>query len=145
VTACLKCGHDPLATVTASWAFHVPRDLPSLNKRIHNGAHGWRYRRVRESWISDMKTMKLVAGVQTANINKRRVTLVRLYSGHQREMDAANIDTKACVDAMRYAGLIVDDSPRWLELHVKQERSKERGLSVLIERGLSVLIEELAS
>ncbi len=135
MSACLKCGYDAEAAVVASWSFVIPRVLPSLNERIHNGKRGWRYRRVREAWISDMQAMRMSLPVRdrTRILNKRRVTITRLFSKHQRLMDKANVDTKACVDAMVSVGLLADDSPQWLELHVKQERGQERGTRVSIE------------
>jgi len=132
--ACVACGYDASARVVARWEFTIPRDLPSLNQRIHNGARGWQYRATRNAWMGDFLAMR---GTQAMHLplseNKRRVTLTRLYTGRMREMDLANIDAKACVDAMKLAGLIFDDAPRYYEGHVKQERGKERGTRILIE------------
>jgi hypothetical protein len=134
MSPCIKCGHDANAVVIAEWTMTIPRALPSLNERIHNGAKGWRYRRTRDAWASDLRAMRLVARHKPTNLaNLRRVTLTRLYTGRMREMDLANIDTKACVDAMKLAGLIFDDAPRYYEGHVMQERCGERGTRITIE------------
>jgi len=137
MTACAKCQHDPDAAVIARWEFTIPRDLPSLNERIHNGAKGWKYRATRDAWAADLRAIRFANRIPHIGASppttRRRVTLVRVYSGRQKEMDRANLDSKACVDAMIISGLIVDDSPSWLELHVLQERGTERGTRVLIE------------
>jgi len=132
MTACQKCQHDPDAAVIARWEFTIPRDLPSLNERIHNGAKGWAYRKSRDSWLQDLTVLGYAHKVTSAT-TKRRVTITRLYSGRQQEMDRANIDTKACVDALRLTRAIHDDAPTWLELHVLQVKGTERGTRVLIE------------
>ena len=129
---CLACGYDATARVVARREFVVPRDLPSLNQRIHNGARGWQYRKARAAWYADFTIIRYAQKIPAAKAS-RRVTLVRMYSKHQRLMDKANVDTKVCVDALVLAGLLKDDAPQWLELHVKQERGKERGTRVLIE------------
>lgn len=132
MTACPQCSFDADAPVLARWEMHVPRDLPSLNERIHNSAKGWGYRASRDAWLRDFITLRILKAI-TPPTGRRRVTLVRVYSGRQKEMDRANLDSKACVDAMVRAGLLLDDDAEGLELHVKQERGCERGTRVLIE------------
>jgi len=137
MTACAACSFDPDATVLARWDFTIPRDLPSLNQRIHNGAKGWIYRSVRDAWTTDLRTLLMAQGVwalgKVAPVNKRRVTFTRLYTGRMKEMDVGNIDVKSCTDALKLAGLIFDDAPRYYEGHVKQERGSERGTRILVE------------
>jgi Holliday junction resolvase RusA-like endonuclease len=132
MTACARCSFDPDAQVTASWSFHIPRELGSLNKRVFNGRMGWVYRADRNAWAEDFANMRAVLRIPIAK-GKRRVTLTRVYSGRQKEMDLRNIDTKACFDAMTIAGLLVDDNPACLESHVSQERGVDRGVRVLVE------------
>jgi len=132
MTACPACAFDPEATVSARWEFRIGRDLHTTNRHVVNGRHGWAYRRARAGWHSDMYASRLIHAVAVAT-GKRRVTITRLYSGRQREMDLGNIDVKACVDAMKLAGLIVDDRPAVYEGHVKQERGADRGTRIVIE------------
>jgi len=145
MTACAACSFDPDATVLARFEFTVPRDLGTLNARVFNGRQGWSYRKLRDAWFSDLSALRRLHAVRYAGTkfdpknNKRRVTLTRLYTGRMREMDLANIDAKACVDAMKLAGLIFDDAPRYYEGHVKQERGSERGTRVVIEELGNVL------
>lgn len=132
MTACLKCGHDPAAVVAASWSFDIPREIGTVNTHAVNGRFGWKYRRDRDGWADDFMAIRVLRRIPVAQ-RKRRVTLTRLYNGRQQEMDARNMDFKACVDAMKIAGLLVDDNPAMLEDHYQQERSPTRGVRVLVE------------
>lgn len=136
MTACPRCKFDPDAEVLASWSFHVPRDLQSMNRHVVNDRGGWRYRKERDGWHSDFHAMRVVHRIPPAtSVSRRRVTIVRVYNGRQQEMDHANLvgGAKACVDALKLAGLIFDDKAQWLEDHYQQERGAERGTRVVIE------------
>jgi hypothetical protein len=49
------------------------------------------------------------------DIGKRKVSLEVTLGPRDRQSDADNL-LKSCLDGLRDAGLLVDDSPRWLEL-----------------------------
>ncbi len=132
VTACQACQFDPDATVLASWTIRTEINLGTLNARVFNGKQGWRYRANRDIWHSGLLYFSRLQRIPKAT-GKRRVTLTRIYAGRGREMDLGNIDVKACVDAMKLAGLIVDDKPALYEGHVKQERGAESGTRIHIE------------
>ncbi len=133
--ACVSCGFDPSAAVLATWTFDVPHEIGSLNQRVFNGRMGWKYRKDRDQWAEDFTVFAAFLRIPAAK-GKRRVTLTRLYSGQQKEMDRRNMDFKACLDAMKIAGLILDDKPALLEDIYRQERGKVRGVRVLIEEVL---------
>ena len=135
MTACVKCGHDPAATVVYSWAFHVDRDPPSLNSRLFNsGARRWAYKRERDVWCLEFRAARLLKRIGKAK-GKRRVTLTRNYSGRQQHRDADNLagGMKAVVDALVLEQLLVNDDASHAEIHYAQARTTPAGLVVLIE------------
>lgn len=132
---CEKCGHNPEAMVTASWTFDIARDVKGMNLRVHNvGGSRWKYAAQRNEWQRDRVASRLVHGIPITS-GKRRVTLTRLYSGRQREIDRDNLvgGLKNCVDAMVLAALLVGDGPKEAEIHYAQRRWTTCGLRVLIE------------
>lgn len=62
---------------------------------------------------------------------KRRITLTIILGKRQRGCDP-DAYWKLLLDAMKYAGLIVDDSPKWVELAPVQYERGERGTRVEI-------------
>lgn len=135
MTACMKCGHDPAARVTASWEFTLAGEIRSLNRHVVNfGAARHGYRRERDAWGWMLRAARLEHRIPTAP-GRRRLTLTRVFAGRQRELDADNLagGTKSLVDAIAREGLLVDDKPAWLELHHAQERGAAPGVRVLLE------------
>lgn len=134
MTACPRCHYDPHAVILASWSFHIPRDIASMNSHTVNNRAGWAYRKERDGWASDLRVIRTTQRIPEAS-TKRRVTITRVYIGRQQEMDYANLvgGAKACVDALKIAGLIVDDAPAWLEDCYAQLRGGFRGTSFLVE------------
>lgn len=135
MSPCPKCGHDPDALVTESWAFHVPRQVRSGNAHVHNvGTARFTYKRERDGWLSDVRTLARIHGV-TAATGLRRVTLTRVYGKRCRAYDRDNLGTglKPAVDALVLAGLLLGDSAKHAEIHYAQERGSVNGLRVLIE------------
>lgn len=133
--ACLKCCYDPDAQIAASYSFLVERDASSLNARLFNGAQGWKYRRERDTWQSELRVARVNARVPIGD-TKRRVTLTRLYGGRQQERDRDNLagGMKCVVDALVLERLIVDDSSKWAEIHYAQRRiAKGEKTGVLFE------------
>lgn len=132
---CEKCGYDSSAKVTAQWTFVIDRDPPSLNERLHNqGATRFAYAKQRNEWASWFKLARNNNRIPIAK-KRRRVTLTRVYCGRQQQRDRDNLagGMKPCVDAMVVAGLLCDDSDRWVQINYAQERGEHRGLRVLIE------------
>lgn len=141
MTACVKCGFNAAAQVTASWTFEIARTVESMNGRVHNvGRSRWEYAKQRDGWTRDMLTIRRVHGIPIPDC-KRRVTLTRMYSGRRRELDADNLigGLKSAVDAMVHAGLLIGDRPGDAEIHYAQERMKVGSMV----SGLRVLLEDI--
>ena len=132
--SCEKCGHDPGAKVTASWDFHIDREVKSGNAHIYNvGASRWRYGKDRTAWEWEMRNARLLKKIPVATA-RRRLTLTRLFDGRQRAFDVDNLATgfKSCVDALVREKLLLGDDPRKAEIHY-QQRPGMRGIHVLLE------------
>ena len=88
MTACVKCGHDPDARVTASWEFVLSGEIRSLNRHVVNfGAQRHMYRRQRDVWAWLLRAARLEHRIPTAT-SRRRLTLIRIHAGRQREPGA---------------------------------------------------------
>ena len=136
---CSLCGGDPQAPVSATWVIEIERDVPSQNVLASNkGASRWRYAKERNDWRLLLQMQRDEQSIPKATA-KRRVTFLRTYSGHQKLRDLGNLigGLKPVLDAMTLTGLIVDDSPTWLEDHYHQARVKDGAC-------LTIQIEELA-
>lgn len=136
-----------------TWTLTIPLPLPSQNRAPHNQSFvaSHHYRRARNQWASVLSLHARVAGVPmvTADYQPlRRVVITRLWGKGQRELDKANAwgGIKLILDCMcppkvtRYrltkggavqsrvrpgASLIVDDSPKWLDVDVTQEKAAD--------------------
>ncbi len=133
-TSSPRCGHDPGANVARSWTFEIDREIKSGNAHIYNvGASRWRYAKDRDAWSWEFRAARLLQKIPKA-MQRRRVTLTRLYSGRQREFDGDNFQTgaKSCVDALVLEGLLVGDDSKSAEINYAQQ-SGGCGLRVLLE------------
>lgn len=129
------CAYDEAAPVARSWTFDVgSEEAASLNSHQQNDARGWAYRKMRDRWVLLLRSAARAGGIPRPE-ERRRITLTRLYSGRQRELDRDNLvgGLKAVVDALRRADLILDDTRRWAQVHYLQERGDRRGLRVQVE------------
>ncbi len=141
MTCCAMCNYDPDAPIGASWEFVLPLETLSLNAQKRSGDSKWahiRYKKERNAW----RTAVMVARINnriTPATGKRRVTLTRLYSGRQREMDDDNCKAgmKPVRDSLVLERLLKDDSREHAEIHYVQVRATD-GVSAL-----RVKIEEL--
>lgn len=134
MTACAKCGHDPGAAVARTWRLVIAKELESANKHtINSGGARWRYAKERGEW--EQWLMTFPRGDLHRATGRRRVTITRRFSGRQREWDPDNLvaGTKVLRDALKRAGVIVDDSRQWLECHSLQERADRSETVVLVE------------
>lgn len=143
MTACPKCNHDPLAPVSATWTFHIPRNIKSGNSyMVNSGPSRWAYAKERDAWMSDIsKAAPLVSrSAVDSYSSKRRVTLTRFYGGRQRELDPDNAmaGAKCVIDALVRCGLLVDDRREFAEIHIVQIRT-----NVKEQIGTTFTIEEL--
>jgi hypothetical protein len=128
----------------SDWSFTIPRAVPSANDRLCNGrdrVSRAMYARARDSWANDLAVMMRVHGIPAATA-PRRVTITRLWGKRQRLWDDDNLSggAKLVRDAMRAshaykrkgatrwvvgAGLIVDDSARWVTVDYVQVRAPD--------------------
>jgi hypothetical protein len=136
---CRLCGGMPYAVVVASWVLRIDRDAPSQNILASNkGGARFKYKREREAWVTLLSVEK--ARLRAPEAGKpRRVQVRRLYSGRKKQRDMGNLigGLKPVIDALKWSGWIVDDSPAWVEVHYSQER-------VASGDGTLITIEELA-
>ena len=143
MTACPACHYDPDATVTACWRFFIPIAGPSQNRLHGKGGARFKYRKVRDDYERMIRAAIVAHKVMLAvgpRAAKRRVTLTRFYTGREREFDRANWvgGAKPILDALVRCGLLVDDSPRWLDDYYHQRRDEHL-------RGVEIQIEEVQS
>jgi len=135
MTPCRCCGDDPVTPGKEVFRAFIPREAKSANEHRVNNAGGWKYRKDRDRWESDLRTLALVHKPPRPT-GKRRVFLTRIYSGGQREFDGDNLPAglKGPRDALVKAGYLIDDSPRWAIVHYHQRKDDHlRGVEVVIE------------
>jgi len=101
---------------------------PSLNKvlRMH-----WRKRQgLLHAW---MWMVRIALGHPlTACNGKRRVTIT-LHHSRLFDQDNSYGACKVIFDALKAQGLIVDDSPEWLDAHVEQKKCKHKERHTVIK------------
>lgn len=132
---CVRCGHDPYATVSHRWVLTINREVHSLNAhRVNAGATRWAYKRDRDAWQWELKVARINERIPIA-VAKRRVTLVRVMGKGQREFDIDNLvgGAKCAVDAMVREGLLMGDARDQVELVYEQKRAEKPGVIVIIE------------
>lgn len=129
---CVKCGFNPEAIVAREWSFFIERRPPSLNDRLSNtGPRAYMYRRERDAWCWLFRAMRLEHRIPGA-MQRRRVTLTRLYCGREKERDRDNLigGQKTCVDAMVSERLLMNDTSAAAEIFYAQRREDRSGLLV---------------
>jgi len=109
----------------------IPRVAPSLNSQI--GQH-WRHRkRTADLWQNEVYYALHQAGLTPAEpFPKARVAIRR---EGKRELDQDNLtgSAKPILDALRYAHVLVDDSPAHVELVVTQLARSKGPVRTVIE------------
>lgn len=139
MSACELCGGDPDAPVTARWTVWLPVRAPSQNRLGGNhGAQRFAYKSFRDRVQTLLTAWARKGGAFDGfdkATGKRRVTFTRVFSGRERRMDPANLvgGMKACVDSMVRAGVLKDDSEKYLEAYYRQERGDRSGVRVHVE------------
>lgn len=134
MTACPMCSYDAAAPITGRWVLTLDKRLSTVNDRTVNAPSvAWRYKRERIDWAWHVRAARLKVGAHLATKHKRRVMIERVYAGQCKEMDERNVDVKALVDVLVTEQLVVDDAPRWLELHVTQRRGDSNVTVVTVE------------
>ena len=110
----------------------IPRIPPSPNTLL--GTH-WRYRHKNSAlWQKEVWYALITAGYspQRTPYPKARVTINR-RSRQQLDPDNLVGCVKPVIDALRYAHVLLDDSPNHIELVVTQTRDRSLNPRTLIE------------
>ncbi len=126
-----------------TWTIVLPRPIRSLN--VSSRTHWSSYARERKWWTVALSGWSMAARIPPAE-GKRRVTLVRVYSGRQRELDEDNLQggSKCVIDALKPCGkragrvvyganVIRDDDAKWLERVYRQERGTRSETRITVE------------
>jgi len=79
----------------------------------------WKYLRYKTQALEAVKLAMLAAGIYRKNPPMRRAW-IEIKSIRTRKLDADNCDVKCLIDAMRHQGIIENDTPDHLVVHVTQ-------------------------
>lgn len=118
----------------------VNRKLPSLNELRHKYANHHAYARLRDGWKHDVwcligaRNLKLLV----AHVDLKHRCKLSIHSerrGKRWELDRDNLlgGCKPVIDAIKACGVIGDDSPKWLDLEVTQQRSPDLRTHITLE------------
>lgn len=106
----------------------IAREVPSWNTFL--GHSHWLMTNEKRKWYKETSMAIIVAGANgkipqsfKENITKRMVT-VTAY--RKRSIDTDNVCLKPVMDALVTAGVLRDDSRKWCDLLVKQEKCKKK-------------------
>lgn len=125
-----------------TWTLIIDTRPPNLNDHLVNRSGGHsaafkrayaatagRYRRVRDQWTLLIRNQMQWASCPNAT-GARRVVYTRIMGTREREWEFDNLvgGGKPVFDAMKRAGLIVDDSVKLCMREYAQERGAKSGL-----------------
>lgn len=109
----------------------IPRVAPSLNSQI--GLH-WRHRkRTADLWQQEVYFALHQAGLTPATPYPRARVSIRREAKRELDQDNLTGSAKPILDALRYAHVLVDDSPKHLELTVTQLARSKGPVRTVIE------------
>ena len=131
---CSLCGAR-LKVGGKSWTFTIPVEAPSQNVVAANHGPGrFRYAKIRNELVAWINAAKRSSRISAAK-GRRRVIVLRQYGSRGKVRDRGNLigGCKPLIDALTIAGLIVDDSPEWIEDHYAQERAAVAATVITIE------------
>jgi hypothetical protein len=121
---CPACGFDPTLSTVPVATVILHHSYPSQNQLGANGrgSQGWHYRRLRQELAGALHAALWARPIAKAT-GKRRLWLKRVYRKGKRPYDVANLygGGKALIDVIVSRGLLIDDSPKWLEAFYHQE------------------------
>jgi Holliday junction resolvase RusA-like endonuclease len=128
------------AEVIRWWALVLDLEALSGNvtKSSGRGRSGWKYRDHRKECTLAVGKVLKYTDVPQAEM-KRRVTVTRLWGKGCRAFDVDNLawGFKPLFDELKSRGLIVEDSPKWVDRIYRQAKSEDGRPKVLVR------IEEL--
>jgi hypothetical protein len=99
----------------------IPEATPTLNALTR--AHWTKYRQLRRHWSMLVLVAKSEAGAHGNAREPMAVTVVR-YGKQPLDPDNLTGGCKVLIDALKDHGLIVDDNPVNLTLHVEQKKDR---------------------
>lgn len=139
MTACVKCGHDPVIVSAKTWEFEIPYVVKSMNAhQVNAGAAMHVYRKDRSIVATALMVERRRLRIPCA-LKLRQATLTRVMGYRQREFDRDNFQggCKVVVDAMVREGLLGGDTRAWARVFYDQVRSTNK------KPALRILLEEL--
>lgn len=94
-----------------------------------------REKKLRNHFANGAQLYRIYCNQPACVEEKRIVTITRLMGKRQRELDEDGLYSalKPCLDAMRDAGWIYNDSPRWVHYTALQERAEDRVAAIRVE------------
>ena len=115
----------------------LPMPTPSLNE--WNGRRWYAKAKIKRTWWDAIALLLGMRVVSTAT-TKRSVTIER-HAPRMLDHDNAWAGVKPILDALVTLGLLVDDAPKWCDLHVSQHktgRGEPPHTVIVIEDALSL-------
>lgn len=129
-------------TDPVTWVLRIAMKPPNLNDHAVNRAGGrsragrqalaaqaGQYRKARDGWTLLVKNAAQLASCPAAT-GKRRVVYVRIMGPRERSWDEDNLigGGKMVFDALKSAGVLVDDNRALCEREYREERGPASGL-----------------
>lgn len=109
------------AITDPSGALRIVLPLPTPSANEWSGKHWSKRYKLKANWSKAIAAVVRVAEHRT--MTPMRVTIERHMAGPGLDPDNLVAGVKPILDAMVTLGLLVDDSARWLELHVSQHKT----------------------
>jgi hypothetical protein len=116
-----------------TYQFSIVMPVYSQNVLTRRYKNPHAYARLRDAYgMAIMVGTRLIPRAK----GKRRLTLVRLMGFRGKRYDEANLmgGSKPLVDSLVRAGLLIDDSPKWLEWGgASQEKCNVEGARIILQ------------
>lgn len=123
----LTSDERPVADPRMRIRLHVRRVVESKNRFLGKFGKGvqFSYHRYKKE-VQRFVTEALIAGGQWRRIQPMAAAHIIIIAWRARLLDPDNLEVKPWIDALRYAQVIVDDTPDRITLEIKQRKTKHR-------------------
>jgi len=114
----------------------VPATPPSPNVIRRRYRHPHAYRELRQVWAWELKAAAAIDGFRLIALADRQCKMhVQIHIAHKQLFDPDNLvgATKVILDALREIHVLYDDSPKFLELEVMQQKSRSPYTRITME------------